>query len=568
MLLQSSSRGPSTGSPSSTRLAALGLLTAAVLASGVGVRADGPVPVSEPPVVEHVIVTLDDLPVVHVQDAIVKLLDDEQQDKKDDQKKDKEKSEKRRVIVIQQDGKNIVTIPADADVEEVKRMVEKAMAEAKKQGDGARKAAAEAREQAQRAAEKGRRIAEEAREAAEKGRKSADEARRAAEADRKAIREKMTQEKEKAREKITKDKVESGETQRKAELDKAQGRVRVIRAGESRLGLRLEKPSAAMMDQLNLSDETGLVIVEVAEGSAAAKAGFKANDILVELAGEPVRNDAGTLTKKLREMKGDEAIEAVVLRKGRKVRVRNIKLGEAKSGPSAFEVVPGKGVLEFKGGKDFNFEGFKKLDPAHFKQLELKLDKMPEMKFDVQLDFDGKKLSQDIQKQIELKLEPLQKQLDPKKLQDLQKQIEMKIAPLHLEKFNADDLKKQIEVIVNPQVQKLQELQNKVHVLADPARKNKSTNKGEKSSNTSVTVTVNDGDFKAVQKEENLEITVTGEVAGEKVKVREIRIYGDGEKATYKSVDDVPEKYRDKVKKLTANRDGSPVRFHFNRDEQ
>jgi hypothetical protein len=61
---------------------------------------------------------------------------------------------------------------------------------------------------------------------------------------------------------------------------------------------------------------------------------------------------------------------------------------------------------------------------------------------------------------------------------------------------------------------------------------------------------------------------VTGEVAGEKVKVREIRIYGDGEKATYKSIDDVPEKYRDKVKKLTANRDGSPVRFHFDRNEQ
>ena len=89
-----------------------------------------------------------------------------------------------------------------------------------------------------------------------------------------------------------------------------------------------------------------------------------------------------------------------------------------------------------------------------------------------------------------------------------------------------------------------------------------------KSSNVSVTVTINDGEFKAVQKEDDLEITVVGEATGEKVNVREIKIYADGEKNTYKSVDKVPEKYRDKVKKLLANREGSPVRFRFERDGQ
>jgi hypothetical protein len=74
--------------------------------------------------------------------------------------------------------------------------------------------------------------------------------------------------------------------------------------------------------------------------------------------------------------------------------------------------------------------------------------------------------------------------------------------------------------------------------------------------------------LKAVQKEDGLEITVIGDATGEKVNVREIKINADGEKNTYRSIEDVPEKFRGKVRKLIANRDDSPVPFRFEKDEQ
>jgi hypothetical protein len=85
MLLQSSSRPAGAGSRSSTRLAALGLLAAAVLASGIGVRADDPKPQPDKPHVADVVLTVDDLPVIADGNVIVKIVDDEQSD---DPKKD------------------------------------------------------------------------------------------------------------------------------------------------------------------------------------------------------------------------------------------------------------------------------------------------------------------------------------------------------------------------------------------------------------------------------------------------------------------------------------------------
>ena len=153
MLLQPSSRQPNSGSRSSARLAGLGLLTAAVLASGVGVRADDPKPDPVKPILDDVIIQLDDLPTLDLQDLVIRLDDDAKDKPTEDKKKDQDK---KRVIVIQQDGKNIITIPADANVEDVKKQVEKAMTEAKKQSEKAKKAADEARGEARKAAEQER----------------------------------------------------------------------------------------------------------------------------------------------------------------------------------------------------------------------------------------------------------------------------------------------------------------------------------------------------------------------------------------------------------------------------
>src|SRR5262245_31063285 len=64
-------------------------------------------------------------------------------------------------------------------------------------------------------------------------------------------------------------------------------------AAASRLGARLEAPPAALADQLDLPRGQGLLLTEVESDSAAAKAGLKRNDVLLELDGKPVPRDVG-----------------------------------------------------------------------------------------------------------------------------------------------------------------------------------------------------------------------------------------------------------------------------------
>src|SRR5204862_385237 len=108
-------------------------------------------------------------------------LDDDDDAKKDKDGKDADKDakkgdSKRRVIILRQDGKDIVTIPADADSDDVKKLVEKAMADAKKQAEVAKKRQAEVLERAKKQAAEAKRRAEEARKRAEDGKKEPGEA--------------------------------------------------------------------------------------------------------------------------------------------------------------------------------------------------------------------------------------------------------------------------------------------------------------------------------------------------------------------------------------------------------
>src|SRR5207244_13124744 len=59
-----------------------------------------------------------------------------------------------------------------------------------------------------------------------------------------------------------------------------------VHAGDMRLGIHVDKPSATLTDQLDLPKGQGLVIAQVVTDSAAAKAGLKANDILLEVDGK------------------------------------------------------------------------------------------------------------------------------------------------------------------------------------------------------------------------------------------------------------------------------------------
>src|SRR6266545_830111 len=94
----------------------------------------------------------------------------------------------------------------------------------------------------------------------------------------------------------------------------------------NRLGAGLNKPSDVLVEQLDLPRGQGLVLGEVRPGSAAAKAGLKANDILLELGGKAVPNEVGNFVKALNQFKTGEKVDAVVLRKGKKETVKGVTL--------------------------------------------------------------------------------------------------------------------------------------------------------------------------------------------------------------------------------------------------
>lgn len=99
---------------------------------------------------------------------------------------------------------------------------------------------------------------------------------------------------------------------------------------EPRLGARLSQPSATLVDQLDLPRGQGLVLEDVPARSAAAKAGLKAHDILLELDGKVVSNRMEELSRTLRGIKPNKAVEAVVMRKGKKETIKDLSLPEAR----------------------------------------------------------------------------------------------------------------------------------------------------------------------------------------------------------------------------------------------
>jgi len=100
-------------------------------------------------------------------------------------------------------------------------------------------------------------------------------------------------------------------------------------AQEGRFGMRIEKPTPVLADQLDLPVGQGMVVSQVINDSAAAKAGIKANDILLEVDGKAVPNDPADFMRRVGEIKADQAIDVLVLRKGRKETIKGLKLPEA-----------------------------------------------------------------------------------------------------------------------------------------------------------------------------------------------------------------------------------------------
>jgi hypothetical protein len=103
---------------------------------------------------------------------------------------------------------------------------------------------------------------------------------------------------------------------------------------EGRLGAVVERPGDALVDQLDLPRGQGVVVREVQDGSAAAKAGLKPHDILLELNGKPASSEPAEFARQVGEIKADTPVDAVVLRKGKKETIKGLTLPEAKAAPA------------------------------------------------------------------------------------------------------------------------------------------------------------------------------------------------------------------------------------------
>jgi membrane-associated protease RseP (regulator of RpoE activity) len=121
-------------------------------------------------------------------------------------------------------------------------------------------------------------------------------------------------------------------------------------ARENRLGAELQKPSKTLVDQLDLPDNQGIVLKSVKAQSAAAKAGLKSSDILLELGGKAVPSHVEDFVKQLNEIKKDSAVDAVVLRKGKRQTVKGIKLGDVPATPAPLGGLSG-GAFRFQQGQ-------------------------------------------------------------------------------------------------------------------------------------------------------------------------------------------------------------------------
>ena len=115
---------------------------------------------------------------------------------------------------------------------------------------------------------------------------------------------------------------------------------------EPRLGAQVRKPSQTLEDQLDLPKDQGMVVEEVGANSAAAKAGMKRHDILLELNGKPVPSKKEDFVKLLESIKAKTPVDAVVMRKGKKETLKGLALPEARAAapaerPAPFPAFPG-----------------------------------------------------------------------------------------------------------------------------------------------------------------------------------------------------------------------------------
>ncbi|GIW80012.1 MAG: hypothetical protein KatS3mg105_1819 [Gemmatales bacterium] len=310
---------------------------------------------------------------------------------------------------------------------------------------------------------------------------------------------------------------------------------------EFRLGVQVSPPSPVLADQLGLEKGSGLVIHHVMPNSAAAKAGFKPHDVLLQLAGKQVKSDHLEFVELLDSIEGGKEIDAVVLRKGKKETLKVHVPEKPTFGPfwPPFGRRPRFGISGFAPSEDLRAQfNLKKGIGLVIDEVQpgSAAEKAGIQKNDVLLEFAGKPVPSDIERFAHL-LDTI----------DGSKPVDAII----LRKGKKQTLK---GIQLPPRNTSLPN----IRIEAIPFG-----GKGGKQDGSMVFVFRTDDEVRAERRKGTSRISVHGVIEDGKLKIDKIEVH-DGKKADrYKSIDDVPEKHRESVKELIelAEKSGLSMRL-------
>jgi beta-lactamase regulating signal transducer with metallopeptidase domain len=96
-----------------------------------------------------------------------------------------------------------------------------------------------------------------------------------------------------------------------------------------RFGVQVEPVPETVAEHLGLAKGIGMLVQEVFPNTPAAKIGVQARDILLKIDGAMVPSDSEDFIKLIAGLKANTAFDVLIVRKGEKMKLENLKLAEA-----------------------------------------------------------------------------------------------------------------------------------------------------------------------------------------------------------------------------------------------
>ena len=132
---------------------------------------------------------------------------------------------------------------------------------------------------------------------------------------------------------------------------------------QPRFGAAVSPVTEDLAEQFDLQKGQGVIVRDVVKGTAAEKAGLKKNDVIVRFAGKDVGGDAVKFAESVAAAKAGEKVDVVIIRKGKQETLKGVELPEPPKADRR-EVrpgnVPGREAFQFRfpadGGPRTKFE--------------------------------------------------------------------------------------------------------------------------------------------------------------------------------------------------------------------